>query len=134
MTEPPNPMCIDDILMTESQIQNDDEAAMDEENVSSRNRNTKARKLELKRVARLQKCPYNYWKYVLNHDKTNNVDFEILIEVILKFSKTKQLSYLKTIVNKLFPNMKSKEAMISSLAISIRSGKIDDVIPTNRAY
>ena len=133
VTEPPNPICIDDVPMTESQNQNDDEALMDEENVWSRNRKMKARKLELKRVARLQKCPYNYWKYVFNHAKTNNVDFEILIEVILKFSKTKQSSYLKTIVEKLFPNMKSKEAMISSLAISIRSGNIDDVISTIRA-
>ena len=131
-TEPPNPICIDDVPMTESQTQNDDEATM-HENVSSQNRNSKARRLELKRVAKLQKCPYNYWKYVLNHAKMNNVDFAILIEVILKFSKTKQSSYLKTIVKKLFPNMESKESMISSLVISIRSGNIDDVISTIRA-
>ena len=46
--------------MTESQIQNYDEATAHEENLSSQNRNTKACRMELKRVALLQKCPSNF--------------------------------------------------------------------------
>ena len=83
-----------------------------------------------KRVVRLQKSPIAYWKFVLRHAKRNKVDFNALIDVILHFSRTKQPEYSKSVIKKIFPNFQSRETLISNVAVSLKSGKAEDLLFT----
>ena len=81
-----------------------------------------------KRVVRLQKFAIAYWKFVLRHEKRNKVDIEALIDVILHFSRRKQPEYLKSVIKKIFPNFQSRETIISNVAVSLKSGKAEDLL------
>ena len=78
----------------------------------------------------LQRRPIIYWKYVLLHARRNKVSFDSLIDVILQYSKSKQPEYLKSVIKKLFPNLQSREAITSNIAISLKSGKAEDLLFT----
>ena len=83
-----------------------------------------------KRIVRLQKSPIAYWKFVLRHAKRNKVNFDALIDVIRHFSRTKQPEYLKFVIKKIFPNFQSRETIISNVAVSLKSGKAEDLLFT----
>ena len=78
----------------------------------------------------LQTRPIVYWKYVPLHAKRNKVNFDSLIDVILQYSKSKQPEYSKSGSEKLFPNLQSREAIASNIAISLKSGKAEDLLFT----
>ena len=49
----------------------------------------------------LQRRTFVYWKFVLLHAKTNNVNFDSFIDVILQYSQSKQPEYVKSVIEKL---------------------------------
>ena len=68
--------------------------------------------------------------FVLRHAKRNNVDFEALIDFILHCSRTKEPDYLKSVIKLIFPNFQSRETIISNVAVSLKSGKAEDLLFT----